>query len=57
MVDKDEKKVEISEEGLHAAQMYCQWYLGDGLWANDILRAARNPEETLKRLQSEGMEL
>ena len=56
-MDKDEKKIEISEEGLHAAQMYCQWYLGDGLWANDILRAARNPEETLKRLQSEGMEL
>lgn len=45
--------MELSEDGLRAARRYAEWNLGDPSWANSILWAYQNPEETIRMIEEE----
>lgn len=44
---------ERNESGLGAARRYARWHLGDSAWADSILWAYENPDETHARLDAE----
>lgn len=44
---------ELDPAGIAAARRYCRWNLGDGHWADAILRAYNNPAETNAMLNEE----
>lgn len=43
-----------SEKGRDAARHYARWYIGDPSWADSILHAYFNPEDTIAELREEG---
>lgn len=44
---------EIDSRGIQAARRYARWYIGDGSWADLILEAYMNPDQTFARLDAE----
>ena len=43
----------INPDGLGAARRFAAWHLGDRSWADDIIRAYLNPEQTHADLDDE----
>ena len=44
---------EPNQTGLFAARRYARWHLGDGNWANQIIDAYLNPDETHRQLDED----
>lgn len=47
----------MNEEGLKAARRLAGWELGDASWANRIIRAYLNPDETNATLDEDDVPL
>lgn len=45
--------MDLDKAGLAAARRFALWHIGDSLWADEILAAYANPEETIAQLNKE----
>lgn len=43
----------LDPRGMQAARRYARWHIGDGHWADLIIQAYLNPDETFAQLDAE----